>query len=93
VVQIESLRDERTDALPDDALRAIQRRLNASGYHALRQIEFEYCNRVVVLRGRVTTYYAKQLAQSLLLADPAIERVENLIEVINSRPGHQARSP
>lgn len=93
MVQIESLCDERTDALPDDALRAIQRRLNASGYHALRQIEFEYCNGVVVLRGRVTTYYAKQLAQSLLLADPAIERVENLIEVINSRPGHQARSP
>jgi hypothetical protein len=29
----------------------------------------------------VPTYYVKQLAQSLLLVDPAVQAIENLIEV------------
>ncbi len=68
--------------LSEEQSAAIQRRLRTGGSLSLRQIECEFCDGLVVLRGRVSTYYVKQLAQSLLLADPAVERVENLIEVV-----------
>ena len=59
----------------------IRRRLRSAGHWALRSIECEYSEGEVVLRGRVPTYYMKQVAQSVLLADPAVETVVNLIEV------------
>lgn len=61
---------------------AIRQRLRATGSPGLRQIECECRGDQVILRGHVPTYYVKQLAQSLLLADPAIRGVENLIEVV-----------
>jgi hypothetical protein len=48
---------------------------------SLRRVECEFHDGLVVLRGRVPTYYVKQLAQSILLIDPAVEAIENLIEV------------
>ena len=62
----------------------IRRRLCSSGHHALRSIECEYWEGEAVLRGRVPTYYMKQIAQSILLADPVVETVINLIEVADT---------
>jgi hypothetical protein len=59
----------------------IRQRLRSTGYYALRSIDHEYHEGTVILRGRVSTYYLKQLAQSVLLADPMVEAVLNLIEV------------
>ena len=69
------------DTAPERVLLEIRRRLCAAGHHALRQIECEYSNGVVVLRGRVPTYYVKQIAQAVLLASPIVARVVNLIDV------------
>jgi hypothetical protein len=59
----------------------VRRRLHSTGYHLLRLIESEYCNGTIVLRGRVPSYYLKQMAQSVLLTNPLVETIVNLIEV------------
>ena len=59
----------------------IRHRLHATGYHALQAIDYEYHEGMVILRGRVSTYYMKQLAQSVLMADPMVQAIVNLIEV------------
>jgi len=82
---------ERCEAAPERALPEIRRRLCSAGYYALREIECEYDDGVVVLRGRVSTYYLKQVAQAAVLSDPAIERVLNLIEVSSNGNGASRR--
>ena len=72
----------RSDTAADQMLAEIRRRLNSKGYHVLRLIDCEYCDGAVVLRGRVPTYYLKQIAQSVLLNDPAVKTIANLIEVV-----------
>ena len=69
----------------------IRRRLCAAGYHGLRQIECEYSDGVVILRGCVPTYYVKQIAQAVLLTSPIAERVVNLIDV--SENGQRTTCP
>jgi len=78
---------ERFDAASECALTEIRRRLCSAGYHVLREIECEYNEGAVVLRGRVSTYYLKQVAQAAVLSDPAIKRVLNLIEVFSNGNG------
>lgn len=65
----------------EDHSASLQRRLRTEGDMSLRHVECEFHDGLVVLRGRVPTYYVKQLAQSILLIDPAVEAIENLIEV------------
>lgn len=62
----------------------ISRRLSSAGYHALRLIDCEYCDGVVALRGRVPTYYLKQMAQSAVLTHPEVRTVLNLLEVTDN---------
>jgi len=83
--------EDRRDTLSERVLLEIRRRLGAAGHHALRQIECEYFNGVVVLRGCVPTYYLKQIAQAVLLTSPIAEKVVNLIDV--SENGHRTTRP
>jgi hypothetical protein len=76
-----SRKTDRPDALSEHRVWEIRRRLRSTGHHVLRTIEFEYGNGVVVLRGRVPSYYLKQLAQSVLLSNPLAEKIVNLIVV------------
>ena len=70
-------------------LKTAHHELAATGYQALRTVSCEYCQGAVVLRGRVSTYYLKQLAQTALLACPLIAAVVNQIEVVDmSRSSH-----
>lgn len=55
--------------------------LKSTGYPALTDIQCRHCNGAIVLQGRVPSYYHKQIAQAVLLADPAFELVQNLLEV------------
>jgi hypothetical protein len=73
--------EDRRDTLSERVLLEIRRRLDAAGYHVLRQIECDYFNGVIVLRGCVPTYYVKQIAQAVLLTSPIVEKVVNLIDV------------
>ena len=69
------------EAASEAIVMEIRRRLCSTGYHALRSVECEYCDGMVVLRGRVPTYYYKQLAQAALLVDSLVTTVVNLIDV------------
>ena len=60
---------------------AAYRRLRMTGYQGLQNVDCHWQDGKLVLRGTVATYYLKQLAQSLFLADPAIEMLENEITV------------
>jgi hypothetical protein len=78
--------EDRRDTLSERVLLEIRRRLDAAGYHVLRQIECDYFNGVIVLRGCVPTYYVKQIAQAVLLTSPIVEKVVNLIDVSENGP-------
>ncbi len=77
----------RCDAASEHALTDIRRRLCSTGYQILREIECDCSGGIVVLRGRVSTYYLKQIAQATLLGNPAIKTVVNLIEVSSNAYG------
>ena len=83
--------NDRRDTASERILLEIRRRLYAAGHHALRQIECEYSNGVVVLRGCVPTYYIKQIAQAVLLTNPIVEQVVNRLVV--SETGHRTIRP
>ena len=69
------------DVASERIVTEIRRRLGSTGCHDLRSVECEYRDGMIVLRGRVATYYHKQLAQAVLLIDPLVETLVNLIDV------------
>ena len=50
-----------------------------------RGISYHYSDGVLTLRGRVPTYYLKQVLQQRLLSDLDDVTVENKVDVVNSR--------
>jgi osmotically-inducible protein OsmY len=64
---------------------AIVRALRSTGYAALRDLEIEITGGVVVLWGRVPSYYQKQLAQETAQHVSGACRVANGLEVICCR--------
>ena len=67
--------------------------LGSSGYHALRLLRCEYHEGAVVIHGLVPSFYQKQLAQAVLLADPRITAVINRAEVIHESLREHADLP
>jgi osmotically-inducible protein OsmY len=59
----------------------VARAFCASGYRPLRGIEITVHLRLVVLGGRVPSYYLKQVAQATALSLPGVDRVRNDLEV------------
>jgi osmotically-inducible protein OsmY len=76
-----------------DVLDALKRCLQASPYLQLRTIDCDCRDGVVTLRGRVTSFFLKQMAQTLAGGVVGMERISNQIEVA-SRGGreHSVRS-
>ena len=60
---------------------AAQARLQQSPHAALRNIDCQFEQGVLVLRGRVPSYYHKQLAQEAVAHLEGVLRVVNQIEV------------
>lgn len=60
---------------------AAQSRLRKSGYHELHLISCEFHEGVLTLRGRVSTFYLKQVAQTLIRALDGVGQVNNRLEV------------
>jgi osmotically-inducible protein OsmY len=60
----------------------VERALRATGHAPLRAIEVTACGGVVILRGRVHSYYLKQLAQAAARAVPGVQELRNDLEVI-----------
>jgi osmotically-inducible protein OsmY len=64
----------------------VERALRATGYPALRTIEVSVHCRRVVLKGRVPSYYMKQMAQAVTLAVAGVQELCNDVEVIPTAP-------
>jgi osmotically-inducible protein OsmY len=59
----------------------VERALRATGYGPLRGIEVTVGECLVILGGRVPSYYLKQVAQSTALAVPGARQVRNDLDV------------
>jgi osmotically-inducible protein OsmY len=59
----------------------VGRALCATGYGSLREIEVTAHARFVTLRGRVSSYYLKQVAQATAMAVPGVRQVRNDLDV------------
>src|SRR5271166_3940636 len=72
-----------TQSLEDYRLaERVERALRATGYGALRTVRVSVNARVVILGGRVSSYYLKQLAQSAALAVPGAHQIRNDLDVV-----------
>jgi osmotically-inducible protein OsmY len=58
-------------------------RLRGSSYAPLRRVRCEFDQGALVLRGRLATFFHKQLAQELVADVNGVERVINHIEVVS----------
>lgn len=64
---------------------AVKDQLKRSGYYAVRRVSCEFDGNVLTLRGKVPSYYEKQIAQSLAMRQ--LERpvvFENQLEVASA---------
>ena len=60
--------------------------LRATGYLPLRDLDIFAAEGFVILRGRVPSYYLKQVAQAAVLALPGVDAVCNELDVFSSNP-------
>ena len=63
----------------------VERALRATGYGALRTVRVTVNARVVILGGRVSSYYLKQLAQATVFAVPGAHQIRNDLNVVQPR--------
>lgn len=60
----------------------IHQRIQTRLHERVRDLEVEVADDLVILRGRCSTYYSKQLAQHVALGAMEDENLENAIEVL-----------
>lgn len=60
----------------------VERRLRRSGYLALRDVSCDLHAGIVRLRGRLPTYYLKQVAQAIVSEIAGVHQVINHIEIV-----------
>ena len=60
---------------------AAQAALRTSGYFEVRRLDCEIVNGNAFVKGVVSSFYLKQIAQSVLMKLDAIEEVTNLVRV------------
>ena len=71
------------ELVPDQTmLDDVERALRATGRSALRRVDVEVRREVVILQGRVPSYYDKQLAQATAQHVADNRQVVNDIEVV-----------
>ena len=60
--------------------------LQDASYYSLRRISCEFHEGILFLRGRVPSYYLKQVAQEIIRKIDGVEEIANRLEV--AEPGH-----
>lgn len=70
---------------PISVERLAKNRLAQTGYPRLRTVECSFQNGTMTLRGRVPSYYHKQLAQEALRHVTHVRQLINQIEVLSLR--------
>ena len=64
-----------------DVQKLVERRLRNSSYAPIRRVSFNYHEGVLILRGRVPSYYLKQIAQTLVRNVKGVDVVVNRLVV------------
>ena len=74
------------DELSKEIAQTARNRLERCAHAQLRNVrcEFDHSRGVLTLRGHVSSYYLKQLAQATVADVEAVECIENLLEVDSS---------
>jgi hypothetical protein len=67
----------RRDAVVAEARKQLQN----SPYYELHEVQCDYHEGVLILRGCVPSYFLKQIAQSLLIYLPSVEELDNHLKV------------
>jgi hypothetical protein len=67
----------------------VERALRATGYGALHTVRVAVNARVVILGGRVSSYYLKQVAQATTLAVPEVHQIRNGLHFVQPKSGRQ----
>ncbi|NLE37162.1 MAG: BON domain-containing protein [Pirellulaceae bacterium] len=62
------------------------RRLCRSPYQSVHLVTCDFHEGMLTLRGRVSSYYLKQIAQTAVLGMEGVEEVNNHVEVRSSLP-------
>ena len=74
---------ERRPPKADEAVLAEARsRFDRSPYRELRAIACDFREGLLILRGRVPSFFIKQIAQSAVFSIERIEEIENRLEVV-----------
>ena len=60
-------------------------RLGNTSYHFLRFVDCCFDDGVLTLRGRVPSFYLKQMAQSVLANIEGVDRIDNRVDVVSPR--------
>ncbi len=63
--------------------------LRATGYGALHTVRVSVHARVIILEGRVASYYLKQIAQATALAIPGTHQIRNGLDVVRPNSDRQ----
>lgn len=66
---------------PVDIARMAQTRLTKSSYRPVQTVECRFHDGVLILHGRVPSYFHKQIAQEAIRAIEGVGEIENRIEV------------
>jgi osmotically-inducible protein OsmY len=77
-------------------VRIAQGRLRRSAYHTIRAITCEFHEGVLTLRGRVSSYYLKQVAQEVVRTVDRVSEINNRVGVDppeQSLPPEEERQP
>src|SRR6266852_5519418 len=70
----------------------VERTLRATGHMPLRAVQVSVCGRVVILQGRVPSYYLKQAAQAAAWGVLGVEELCNDLEGVSGEQGRQGSS-
>lgn len=74
--------EDSKDLVVDDIVEIAEERLRATRYPQLRRIDCSCCRGLLILRGSVTSYFQKQLAQETLRNLPGKRSILNEVEVV-----------
>ena len=75
-----------SDAVPVEKAKALikaaaESRLQQSAYHGVRRVKCEFNDGVLTLRGCVSSYYLKQITQTLVRGMEGVEEISNRVDV------------
>lgn len=76
----------REDPVDEAVARMAIQKLRARGYDGLRSVTCEHREGMLVLRGCVSSYFLKQLAQEIAYTIPGLRIIVNSVSVEGSNP-------